>query len=387
MKTAGLKKSFEEFFGDGKEPEVYRAPGRVNLIGEHTDYNNGLVFPIAINLSMYGLFRPTNKDKIRVYSENLDKFEEIRLANISQRGDNWTDYVRGVLSGLESQSETISGFDLYLRSEIPVGSGLSSSAALEVVTAVGTIMTLDLDKVEDLDLIDLCQKAENDFVGANTGIMDQYASYLGREGAGLLIDTSEPSHKLVDLGLDGYELLVIDTTVSHTHGNNEYNRRRRECERAVNAINETTEGEELRSLSDVASEELDGILPKLEEKLAKRLEHVVRENERVEKAAGFFQKGRIKEVGELFYASHASLRDLYEVSSPELDFLIEFARTEGIPGARMTGGGFGGSTIHLVPEGQADEYLENASQEFEKEFGITPGSFPVSPSDGAKFQN
>lgn len=366
---------------------IYRAPGRVNLIGEHTDYNDGLVLPIAIDLSTYGIFRPTNEDKIRVYSENLDKFEEIELANLSRRSDNWTDYVRGVLSGLESRSETISGFDLYLSSEIPVGSGLSSSAALEVVTAVGAIETLNLDEIEDLDLIKLCQKAENDFVGANTGIMDQYASYLGREGAGLLIDTSEPSHTFVSLGMEGYELLVVDTTVSHTHGNNEYNRRRRDCERAVNAINESTAGEEFKSLSDISSEELDDILLQLEEKLARRTEHVVRENERVEKAAGFFQEGRIEEVGELFFASHASLRDLYEVSSPELDFLIEFARAEGIPGARMTGGGFGGSTIHLVPEDQTTDYLKRAVREFEDEFGITPDGFSVSPSDGAKFQN
>ncbi|MBS3735804.1 galactokinase [Candidatus Bipolaricaulota bacterium] len=387
MKTDRLKKEFTEFFGAGREPEIYRAPGRVNLIGEHTDYNDGLVLPIAIDLSTYGLFRLTNEDKIRVYSENLDKFEEIELANLSRRKGNWTDYVRGVLSSLESRSKTISGFDLYLSSEIPVGSGLSSSAALEVVTAVGAIKTMNLDEVEDLDLIKLCQKAENDFVGANTGIMDQYASYLGREGAGLLINTAEPSHKFVDLGLKGYELLVIDTTVSHTHDDNEYNRRRRDCERAVNAINESTAGKTLKSLSDIPSEELDDILPQLEESLANRTEHVVRENERVEKAAGFFQQGRIKEVGELFFASHDSLRDLYEVSSPELDYLIEFARAEGIPGARMTGGGFGGSTIHLVPESQMDEYLKKASRVFEEEFEITPDGFPVSPSDGAKFQN
>ncbi|MCF7890917.1 galactokinase [Candidatus Bipolaricaulota bacterium] len=387
MKTGKLKKRFTEIFGRGREPEVYRAPGRVNLIGEHTDYNDGLVLPIAIDLSTYGLFRTTDKDKIRVYSENLNKMEEIDPANISRRRDDWTDYVRGVLSGLESRAGTISGFDFYLNSEIPVGSGLSSSAALELVTAVGAIRTLNLAELEDLDLVKLCQKAENDFVGANTGIMDQYASYLGRAGAALLIDTSEPSHRPVKLELEGYELLVIDTTVSHTHGNNEYNRRRRECETAIDEINEKFEKDELRSLSEIASEELSAILPRLEQKLANRVEHVVRENERVEEAANCFRQGRIKEVGELFYASHSSLRDLYEVSSPELDFLIEFARAEGIPGARMTGGGFGGSTIHLVPEGQTDDYLERAVGEFENEFDITPGGFPVSPSDGAKFQN
>ncbi len=387
MKIGVLKEKFREVFGEGGEPEIYRAPGRVNLIGEHTDYNDGLVLPIAIDLSTYGLFRVTDGAKIRIYSENLDKLEEIELSKLSQRRDDWTDYVCGVLSGFEERSETISGLDIYLSSEIPVGSGLSSSAALEVVTAVGAIGALNLGELEDIELVKLCQRAENEFVGANTGIMDQYASYLGSEGKALLIDTSEPSHRAVNLKLEGYDLLVIDTTVSHTHGDNEYNRRRRECEAALDSINEELKGGVAGSLSDISPGELKELLPRLEEKLADRAEHVVRENERVKKAADRFRGGRIKEAGELFFASHKSLRDLYEVSSPELDFLVKFARSEAIPGARMTGGGFGGSTIHLVPEGRADHYMEKARREFEDEFGITPGGFSVSPSEGAKYRN
>ncbi len=382
-----LKEGFAEVFGEGLEPEIYRAPGRVNLIGEHTDYNDGLVLPIAIDRSTYGLFRATDEDEIRVYSEKLDKFEEIELSNLFRSRDSWTDYVCGVLSGLEDRGGTISGFDLYLSSEIPLGSGLSSSAALELVTAVGAIGTLNLKEPEDLDLIKLCQEAENDFVGANTGIMDQYVSYFGRKGEALLIDTSEPSHSYVNLEFEGYELLVIDTTVSHTHGDNEYNQRRRECEAAVEAINERSEMDEITSLSEIDPEELDSLIPQLDEKLANRVEHVVRENERVKKAAKFLQEGRVKKAGELFFASHSSLRNLYEVSAPELDFLVDFAQTEGIPGARMTGGGFGGSTIHLVPREQLKAYRRKAVREFEHEFGITPGVFPVSPSAGAKFQN
>lgn len=387
MKIGVLKEKFGEVFGEGREPEIYRAPGRVNLIGEHTDYNDGLVLPIAIDLSTYGLFRVTDEAKIRIYSENLDELEEIELSKLIRKRDDWTDYVCGVLSGFEERSETISSLEIYLSSEIPVGSGLSSSAALEVVTAVGAIGTLNLGELKDIDLVKLCQRAENEFVGANTGIMDQYASYLGRAGKALLIDTSGPSDGTVNLELEGYELLVIDTTVSHTHGDNEYNRRRRECEAALNAINEEMTGGEVGSLSDISPGELNELLSRLEEKLAKRAEHVVRENERVEKAADHFRRGRIKEVGELFFASHKSLRDLYEVSSPELDFLIEFARSEAIPGARMTGGGFGGSTIHLVPEGKTDYYMEKARREFEDEFGITPECLSVSPSDGAKYMN
>ncbi|MFB6291486.1 MAG: galactokinase [Candidatus Bipolaricaulia bacterium] len=386
MKTAELKERFEEVFGRGEKPGMYRAPGRVNLIGEHTDYNDGLVLPIAIDRYTYGLFRETNGDKIRLHSSNLDEQVEIDLANIDEKRGTWTDYVCGVLSGLKSRGKAISGFDLYISSEIPVGSGLSSSAALEVVTAVGTIDTLNLQRLDDLELINLCQSAENDFVGANTGIMDQYASYLGREGNALLIDTSGPSHRNVDLELNDYKILVIDTTVSHTHGDNEYNRRRQECESALAEINDRAEGKNYDSLSQIPPDELNHVLPLLDEKLANRVEHVVRENERATEAANLFQRGDVEDAGKLFFASHSSLRDLYEVSCPELNFLVKFAETEGIPGARMTGGGFGGSTIHLVPESRVTDYKEKATREFEKEFGITPGVFPVSPSNGAKVQ-
>lgn len=387
VKKIELNQRFEDIFGEGPEPGVYRAPGRVNLIGEHTDYNDGLVLPIAINLSTYGLFRSTGKDRVRLYSENLNSSAEVPLDQLSRRRGDWTDYVSGVLAGLEELGEAISGFDFYLNSEIPVGSGLSSSAALEVVTAVGAIRTLNLDTPEDLELIGLCQRAENEFVGANTGIMDQYASYLGKDGEALMINTAIPSHESINMALEGYEVLVIDTTVSHTHGDNEYNRRRSECESALEGINKASGGRRFDSLSQIPLEELEDLTQDLNGKLANRAEHIVRENRRVERAAELFRRGEIEEVGELFYVSHSSLRDLYEVSSPELDFLVEFARSEGIPGARMTGGGFGGSTVHLVPEGRTDGYLEKASRRFEEEFGLSPAGFLVSPSDGAKFQN
>ena len=387
MKTSRLIERFQEVFGKGREPDIYRAPGRVNLIGEHTDYNGGLVLPIAIDLSTYGLFRPSTTDRIRLYSENLDSLKEIELGKLSRRRGDWTDYVCGVLSGLESSNRTISGFDLYLNSEIPVGSGLSSSAALEVVTAVGAIDTLNLAKPDDEELVKLCQRAENDFVGANTGIMDQYASYLGRAGDALLIDTSIPSHRHVKLELEGYEIVVIDTTVSHTHGNSEYNRRREECEMALKEVNKITEGSDYGSLSQIRPDQLEGLLPGLGDELSNRVEHVVRENKRVVEAANLFRQGKIREAGELFFASHSSLRNLYEVSCPELDFLVEFARKESIPGARMTGGGFGGSTIHLVPQNQIEDYTGKTEREFEDEFGILPDIFPVSPGDGAKYQN
>ncbi len=384
MKTGELKRKFEEVFGGGSDPKAYRAPGRVNLIGEHTDYNDGLVLPIAIDLSTYGVIGRSGGEKVRLYSENLGRLEEFTLEEASQRQKDWSDYVRGILTGLGELTDSLQGFDLYINSEVPVGSGLASSAALEIVTAIGVKEEFHLKELEDLELIELCQRAENQFVGANTGIMDQYVSYFGRKGAALLIDTSNPSHCSTNLDLEGYCLLVLDTTVSHTHGDNAYNKRREECAKALRILNDARSGGEFNSLSRVSREELEELGNQLPKTLRKRAKHVVEENERVEETAKSLARGDVKRAGELFFASHASLRDLYEVSSPELDFLVDFAEREGIPGARMTGGGFGGSTVHLVPAGRLQEYLSKSKREFEGEFGVTPKGFVVSPSDGAR---
>ncbi len=384
MKTDKLYRRFREVFGSENTPTAYRAPGRVNLIGEHTDYNDGLVLPIAIDLSTYALIAVTDQDRVRLFSENLDQLEEFGLEDVRVKQNDWTDYVRGIVAGFMDLTDSLQGFDLYINSEVPVGSGLSSSAALEISTAVGLRDELQQGNLGDLELIKLCQRAENEFVGANTGIMDQYVSYFARAGAGLLIDTSKPSHEQVELDTSGYELLVIDTRVSHTHGGSEYNERRRECEKALREINRLAQGEtKYASLSRIPPSELETIGPRMEEKLWKRAKHVIEENGRVKEAAELLGRNEIGRAGKLFYDSHESLRDLYQVSAPELDFLVGFAREEGIPGARMTGGGFGGATIHLVPEEGFEEYRKGAEKEFKKEFGHEPKCFNVTPSDGA----
>ncbi|MCF7875468.1 galactokinase [Candidatus Bipolaricaulota bacterium] len=387
MKIDNLKGKFDKVFNNGDQASLFRAPGRVNLIGEHTDYNDGLVLPIAINLSTYALIATNEEEKVRLFSENLGEKKEFFLTDTGIKRNDWTDYIRGIVSGLQNRTDPVRGFDLYINSEVPVGSGLSSSAALEIATAVGVKKELQLEDLGDLELIKLCQSAENDFVGANTGIMDQYVSYFGKSGAALLIDTSRPSHDPFELDLSGHELLVIDTTVSHTHGGNEYNKRRKECESALKTINENNaQDNRFSSLSQISAADLKKFKSYLPGIQYKRTKHVVEENERVVQTAKLLQEGKIERAGELFYASHESLRDLYEVSSSELDFLVEFAEEEGIPGARMTGGGFGGATIHLVPKGRLEEYRTKAKSEFEREFDIVPKCFVVLPSDGAKFQ-
>lgn len=384
MELSELYGEFERIYGTGKDPELGRAPGSVNLIGEHTDYNRGLVLPIAVDLTTYALIRKTDERVIRLHSANLEKTAEFELDRVGEKSGDWTDYVRGILSCLgEGPGNSISGFDLYLASEVPVGRGLSSSAALELSVASAINRAFDLT-MEDLELIELCQRAENEFVGANTGIMDQYVSYFGRRGTALLIDTARPSHDYVDLNLSGYGLLVVDTTVSHAHGGSEYNKRREECEESLKIINERGEGKTVSSLSKLSPVDLENTSSILPETLSNRVRHVVEENQRVNRATNLFKKGKIEKAGRLFYASHSSLRELYEVSSPELDFLVNFARAEQIPGARMTGGGFGGATIHLVPEDISEEYVAKAKREFFSEFSLKPKAFSVSPSDGVK---
>lgn len=384
MELSELEREFEEVYGAGAAPKSYRAPGRVNLIGEHTDYNGGLVLPIAVDLSTWALVRKNSERSIQLYSANLAEGVEIEPGEEPRKSGDWTDYVRGIISGLNERDRgSVSGLEVFLSSEVPVGRGLSSSAALELAVATALNEEFDLG-LEELELIRLCQWAENEFVGANTGIMDQYVSYFGKKGTALLIDTARLSHEYVDLDLAGYDLLVLDTMVSHAHGGNEYNQRRTECEEALRRLDESGKYGELDSLSQLEPEDLEFVESLLPEKLANRTRHVVEENRRVRGAAKYLPRGEIEKAGELFFRSHRSLRTQYEVSSRELDFLVDFAREREIPGARMTGGGFGGASIHLVPEEGSEEYLSDAKKEYQSEFGIELEGFFVSPSDGVK---
>lgn len=378
-----VKKKFAKVFGSRPQPRVYRAPGRVNLIGEHTDYNGGLVFPVAIDLDTYVCLGKTGGSTGKLYSTNLDRVDTIDLEDLGSPRDLWTDYVQGLLLQLDRLNQNFGGFEILIDSDVPVGGGLSSSAALEVSVMSALIDVFDMD-VDDHQIVNSCQRAENDFVGASTGIMDQYISYFGRSGSALLLNTSSLSYRTVDLNIGQHSLLVIDTRVSHTHGANEYNKRRSECEEALELLNEELYSGGLASLSGLKPESLSDVKDVLPEKLYNRVRHVVSENERVIDTADFMVVGETEKVGELFFQSHQSLKKDYEVSSPELDFLVDFAREYPVTGARMTGGGFGGSTIHLVPENALEDYANESLSAFEAEFGVEPRSYVVEASDGAK---
>lgn len=386
MRKGRLFEKFQEVFGADPEADVYRAPGRVNLIGEHTDYNGGLVLPIAIDLDTRVCIRETENDIGRVYSASFDQLFGLNLNDLDNPQNTWTDYVQGILFEIRESGKQFGGFDLLIDSEVPVGSGLSSSAALEiaVVNAFNNVFELNLG---DLQFIKLCQSAENNFVGAHTGIMDQYISYYGLAGSALLLNTKELVHEAIELELSDCQLVVIDTTVSHEHESNQYNVRRSECEEALEVINQSDLlAEQLTALSQISADQLSGLGGVLKGRLFDRASHVINENQRVISVAEFLTRGEVDQAGDLFYESHQSLKNLYEASSKELDFLVDFARDYPIPGARMTGGGFGGATINLVPEGRVEDYIDQARHAFEGEFGIPPKCFVVNPSNGAKIE-
>jgi galactokinase len=343
-KVIALARAFSERYGTS--PRVFSAPGRVNLIGEHTDYNDGLVLPIAIRerTRVAAASRPDRV--IRAYSQNLRKERAFSLDDPWNRRGKWLDYVEGMARTLVARGVPVGGADLMIGSDVPPGAGLSSSAALEL--AVGqALLALASRDMAPRDLALAGQAAEHDFVGVRCGIMDQLVGALGRLGHALLIECR--THEITPVKIPDFpaKVVVFDTRVRHAHAASGYNRRREECQEALAKLNEA--GFALASLSDLAVESLDSAERKLPDPLRRRVRHVVRENGRTKAAVDALRRSHLAGLGRLMNGSHASLRDDYEVSSPELDHLVDVAqRQEGVLGARMTGGGFGGSVIVLV---------------------------------------
>ncbi|MDI7247780.1 MAG: galactokinase [Bacillota bacterium] len=363
QKAARLRGVLAAMFGaDAPAPSevlVVRAPGRVNLIGEHTDYNEGFVLPAAIDRDVTIAVRGRRDRIVRVHSLNYVESVEFALDHISYDHDHpWSNYVRGTLKVLADSGAPLRGMDMVVAGDVPAGAGLSSSAALEVATAVAARAVagqvaggFDLD---DRALALKCQKAENSFVGVNCGVMDQLASSLGKAGHALFIDCRSYDCEPVPLPCD-YPIVICDTGVRRGLRDSEYNLRRSQCEEAVMLLQRR--GMPVRSLRDVSPGELARVEPWLPEAVRVRAKHVILENDRVLLSVEALRAGRVGEFGRLMVASHASLRDLYEVSCPELDAMVEVALdVPGVAGARMTGAGFGGCTVNLVHEDAVDEF-------------------------------
>jgi galactokinase len=376
-----LEQQFRSIFG--ADPRFYQAPARVNLIGEHTDYNEGFVLPAAIGLHCWIAASPRRDQKLVIHS---DAFAETREVDLSRKDKDmvlahtWSGYPGGVALYLQRAGFQIRGANLLIDSEIPIGAGLSSSAAIEIATACALLDLSDCP-IDRIQVARLCQHAENEFVGARCGIMDQFISLHGQRGHALVLDCRSLEYEL--LPVPQYAKLVIcNTMVRHQLASSEYNRRRAECEEALRLLSTRISG--LYALRDVTLGQLEKERSLLPEILWCRAYHVVSENERVLEAAAALRAGAVEEFGRQMNESHNSLRDFYQVSCPELDLMVELAcQQEGTYGARMTGGGFGGCTINLVDAKHTDKFRLQVAREYEKAMGLNPEIYVCSPDQGA----
>ena len=361
---------------------IFRAPGRVNLIGEHTDYNDGFVMPAALDFSTWVRVSPLKRRKLKIISENFNEEVEIDLddQNLSARG-HWSDYPVGVAVELERAGHHLRGARLQIRGEVPIGSGLSSSAAIEVATACALVANSQLN-IDPRELAVLCQRAENEFVGARVGIMDQFISLFGQEQKALLLDCRSLEFRLLPLP-DNVRLIICNTTVKHALASSAYNERRAQCEAGVKHLAKFVPN--VTALRDVTIEQLEAHVGGLEDVVYRRCRHVITENARVLSAGDALEQGNLERFGELMAESHRSLRDDYEVSSDELDLMVEIAqKVDGVYGARMTGGGFGGCTVNLVADTHVEEFKDRVSQEYESAMSLRPEIYICTAANGAE---
>lgn len=368
-------------FADFRKSFTVFAPGRINLIGEHTDYNDGFVLPTAIDKTIKLHFAAnSNPYQCNVFSKTYNRSFSFDLRKISRSEHQWENYILGVISEIQKRGKYPDGFDCIIESDLPVGAGISSSAALECGMAFGLNELFDLDLSRET-IAELSRDAEHNYVGTKCGIMDQYASILSKEGHLILLDCRSLEATYVPAQFKDHKLLLLNSKVSHSLASSEYNTRRQECEAAVAIINQRYP--EVRSLRDVNRERLQELKNDLPEVLYKRANFVISENNRVLKAVEAIRQEDLDLFGLLMYSSHKGLRDNYEVSCPELDFLVNFSTNyDTVKGARMMGGGFGGCTINLIHEDAIEEFVQQASEAYYREFNISPEAIIVSPQQG-----
>jgi galactokinase len=365
----------------GKPPRLYRAPGRVNLIGEHTDYNQGFVMPAAIDLFCWMAAAPRKDKRVTVHSINYGQSVTVDLeTNLVPRGD-WSDYVTGTALALKLGGHKVGGADIVVGGNVPLGAGLSSSAAIEVATGYALLDNSDAP-IDLLQLAVACRRGEYEFVGARVGIMDQFIAAHGRAEHALLLDCRSLRANYLRVPND-IRLVVCNTGVKHRHAGGEYNVRRAQCEEGVQRISAAVPS--VKSLRDVVPTQLEECKPMLPEVIYRRCRHVVSENQRVQAASEALLKNDLVALGGLMAKSHSSLRDDYEVSCTELDLMVEIASNKpGVFGSRMTGGGFGGCTINVVRAAAADEFKAQVTAEYKARTGISPDIYILNITDGVK---
>ncbi len=375
-----IRKKFKEYYNE--EPQIFRSPGRVNLIGEHTDYNEGFVLPAAIDKNILFGITPRNDNKVSIFSIDFNEEVKLNINKIQKSEKAWANYLIGVIDQLNKAGKRIKGFNCVFGGDIPIGSGLSSSAAIEtgLTFALNHIYNLNFDKLE---IVNLAQRSENVFVGVKCGIMDQFINIFGKENHVLKLDCRSLEFENFHFNSETYKIALFDTHVKHLLGSTEYNLRRRQCEEGVKILQHHIPG--IKSLRDAKKEQLFKHQREFNSKVFERCLYVIEENERVEKACEDLSKNNFEDFGLQMLFSHEGLRDKYEVSCRELDYLVEVSSVQkGILGSRMMGGGFGGCTINLIKNDYVQEISKIISDEYRITFGKIPGIYVCKIVDGTK---
>lgn len=386
MEKQGLFKKFVEVFNVEDQVRLFFSPGRINLIGEHTDYNGGNVFPAAITFGTYGVVREREDRLVRMYSENFpDKgIVEFSLDSLEYVvAHNWANYPKGMIRYVQESFGILpNGFDLLINGNIPNGAGLSSSASLEMLMGVILDEVYDL-KIDRVELVKLGQKVENKFIGVNSGIMDQFAIGMGKENCGILLDCQTLTYEYAPLNLENHKIIIMNTNKRRELADSKYNERRAQCEEALGRLQAKLDIEALGSLTEEQFEANRTLIG--DELLEKRAKHAVYENGRTIKALKALKEGNLAYFGDLMNASHTSLKDDYEVTGIELDTLVSAAWSQkGTVGARMTGAGFGGCAIALVEKNCVDLFIKEVGESYKEKIGYEATFYVASIGDGTK---
>ena len=385
--TEKLIQRFKEMYGKEGEVRAYFAPGRVNLIGEHTDYNGGHVFPCALTLGTYGIVRDREDRVLRFYSANFEKLGVIETSLddlIPDKAAGWTNYPKGVMWAFEKRGYQLThGMDILIYGNIPNGSGLSSSASLEVLTGLILKDTFGFEQVSMIDVALIGQDSENNFNGCNCGIMDQFASAMGKKDHAIFLDTNTLNYEYAPVVLEDAKIVITNSKVKHSLVNSAYNDRRNECETALKELQSVVN---IKTLGDLTEEEYEAHKDAIKDPVRqKRAKHAVYENQRTIRAVEALKNNDVELFGKLMNASHKSLRYDYEVSCEEIDILVDLAQTmPGVIGSRITGGGFGGCTVSIVKNDTVDAFIREIGMTYQEKVGHEAEFYVVEIGDGAK---
>lgn len=370
-----IKRNFAERFG--AEGTLYASAGRINLIGEHTDYNGGFVFPGAIDKVIMAEIKPTGTDKVRVYSVDIDEYAEFGLKEEDAPRQQWARYIFGVCREIIKRSGKVGGFDAVFAGNVPLGAGLSSSAALESCFAFALNDLFNDNKIDKFELAKIGQSTEHNYCGVNCGIMDQFASVFGKKDHLMRLDCRSLEYEYFPFKLDGYKLVLVDSKVKHELVDSPYNKRRASCEHVAKVLG-------VETLRDAELADLEKVKDSISEEDYNRAKYVIEEKQRVLDVCDALQRGDYETVGDRMYKTHEGMSKLYEVSCVELDYLNDIAKECGVTGSRIMGGGFGGCTINLVKDELYDNFIVTAKKKFAEKYGHEPQVYEVIVSDGAR---